>query len=309
MKKIKLNSFLKTLVLAVNFCVISTVVQASCLYDDFAGWKDCFVKEKLSTNANSVDIEVFQQAQFKPRVIELDRKQPEKTFTFDQYLGAIKISQKIADGKAFYAKHKDLVDTIAAEYQVEPGVLVALLGMESHYGANQGKFNVIDALASLSYEGRRQAFFEKELLKVLQIARNENLNYEDFKGSWAGAMGQTQFMPSSYLSYAVDYDRDGKSDIWSSIPDALASAANYLKQNGWRTGKIVFEKTQQKNRPQNCSSSEQVCKISSDMNLIFLKDGVTMGAFKVGKNFEVLMKWNRSLYFGLSTLMIAHEIK
>lgn len=309
MKKTNLNFFLKNLVLTVSFCLIAAISQASCIYKDFEGWKNCFVEEKLSTNANSVDIGVFQQAQFRPRVIELDRKQPEKKLTFDGYLKIIGINQKIADGKAFYAKNRSLVNTVAAEYKVDPSVLVALLGMESHYGTIQGNFNVIDALASLSYDGRRRAFFEKELIKVLQIARNENLNYEDFKGSWAGAMGQTQFMPSSYLSYAVDYDQDGRSDIWTSTQDAVASAANYLKSNGWRMGSTNIEKISQKNRPHNCAPSEQICRVGDDIRLIFLKDGGTMGAFKVGKNFEVLMKWNRSLYFGLSVLMIASEIK
>lgn len=308
MKKINLNSSLKNLALAASFCLITATAQASCVYNDFQGWKDCFVKEKLSTNAGAVDVEVFQQAQFKPRVIELDRKQPEKKLTFDQYLKIVGINQKIADGKAFYAQNRELVDTIAAEYKVSPGVLVALLGMESHYGSIQGNFNVIDALASLSYEGRRRAFFEKELVKVLQIARNEKLGYEDFKGSWAGAMGQTQFMPSSYLSYAVDYDMDGKSDIWNSVPDALASAANYLKHNGWSTKGTSIEQLSHVSRPSDCAASEQVCKVDNDMRLIFLKDGVTMSPFKVGKNFEVLMKWNRSLYFGLSVLMVASEV-
>lgn len=308
MKMISLNFSLKNLALAASFCLISAAAQASCIYNDFQGWKDCFVKEKLSTNAGGLDVEVFQQAQFKPRVIELDRKQPEKQLTFDQYLKIVGIKQKIADGKAFYAQHRELVNAIADEYKVSPGVLVALLGMESHYGSIQGNFNVIDALASLSYEGRRRAFFEKELVKVLQIARNEKLNYEDFKGSWAGAMGQTQFMPSSYLSYAVDYDMDGRSDIWSSVPDALASAANYLKQNGWSARGAGIERLEHKNRPSDCAASEQICKIGDDIRLIFLKDGVTMSAFKVSKNFEVLMKWNRSLYFGLSVLMVASEI-
>jgi membrane-bound lytic murein transglycosylase B len=235
MKKISLSSSLKNLVLVTSFCLSAFAAQASCVYESFQGWKDCFVKDKLSTNANGVDIEVFQSAQFKPRVIELDKKQPEKKLTFAQYLKIIGIQQKVADGKAFYAKHRELADSISSEYGVPASVMVALVGMESHYGTIQGNFNTVDALATLSYEGRRKNFFEKELINLLHIARNENLTYDDFKGSWAGAMGQVQFMPSSYLSYAVDYDRDGKSDIWGSVPDALASAANYLNRNGWRS--------------------------------------------------------------------------
>ncbi|MDF3047000.1 MAG: mltB [Candidatus Midichloriaceae bacterium] len=309
MKKISLNSSLKNLVLVTSFCLSSFMAQASCVYDSFQGWKDCFVKDKLSTNANSVDIEVFQSAQFKPRVIELDRKQPEKKFTFAQYLKIIGVQQKAADGKAFYAKHRELADTIAAEYGVPASVIVALVGMESHYGTIQGNFNIVDALATLSYEGRRKNFFEKELINLLQIARNENLTYDDFKGSWAGAMGQVQFMPSSYLSYAVDYDRDGKSDIWQSVPDALASAANYLNRNGWRGDNHGIEKIKSSARPAGCGASEQICKVDEHKRLIFLKDHDTIGAFKVGKNFEILMKWNRSLYFGLGVLMIAKEIE
>ncbi len=308
MKNINSIFSLKNLVLAASFCLMPVVAQASCIYEDFQGWKDCFVKEKLSTNAGAIDVGVFQQAQFKSRVIELDKKQPEKKLTFEEYLKVIQIDQKIKDGKVFYKNNRKLVDVIASEYKVPPAVLIALLGMESHYGRIQGDFNIIDALSTLAYEGRRRAFFEKELLKALQIARNENLNYEDFKGSWAGAMGQIQFMPSSYLSYAIDYDMDGKIDIWNSTPDALASAANYLKRSGWDGKDYKIQWLKGKDRPNDCGASEQICKVNGDIRLIFLKDTVRIGAFKVSKNFEVLMKWNRSIYFGLSVLMIANGV-
>lgn len=311
-KKTKNNISLKTLALAASigfFGLIANDAFATCNYNDFQGWKDCFIKDKLSHKLNSVDVDVFQQAQFSKRTIELDKKQPEKKLTFERYLNLIAIDQKAELGKKFYRDNKQIVDSIADEYNVEPGILVALIGIESHFGVKQGDFNIIDSLASLAYEGRRKKLFEDELVNALQMARNENLEYQDFKGSWAGAMGQCQFMPSSYLSYAVDHDRDGKADIWNSVEDAVASAANYLSKSGWSKGSSSISKANSGDYSDKCDGKEQICKFSRDLNLISLKDSDINATFEVGSNFNVLMKWNRSLYFGLAVLMIADRIE
>jgi membrane-bound lytic murein transglycosylase B len=304
------NILKKISTLIISFLFFPTLVFASCNYSDFEGWKDCFIKEKLSLRQNSVSIEALRPAQFLPRVIELDRKQPEKQLSFAQYKDIIKIKNKIERGQKFYNDNRELADTISQEYGVEPEVLVALLGIESDYGANQGKFNIIDSLASLSFEGRRKAFFEKELLHVLTIASSENLEYSNFQGSWAGAMGQCQFMPSSYLSFAVDYDQDGVKDIWNSKADALASAANYLSRSGWKEDASHIKYINNGAHLQEKCGNSTDCLDKNDLKLIFLKnyDKIT-DTYAVGKNYNVLLKWNRSSYFALSVLTIAEKIR
>lgn len=314
MKKTKNNFSRKTLALVASIglqVLVATDAFATCNYNDFQGWKNCFIKDQLSHKLNSVDVDVLQQAKYSERTIELDKKQPEKKLTFERYIKLIALDQKVSQGRKFYAEHKSIVDSIAQEYNVEPGILVALIGIESHFGMKQGDFNIIDSLASLAYDGRRKQLFEKELINALQMARNENLSYDEFKGSWAGAMGQCQFMPSSYLSYAVDHDRDGKADIWNSVEDAVASAANYLKKSGWDKGATSINplRTDDGTFESPCANKEQICKFSKDLYLISLKDSDINTAFEVGSNFDVLMKWNRSLYFGLAVLMIADRIE
>lgn len=312
MRKINLNFYLTILVVLTNYLACITEVNATCLYTNFQGWKDCFIKEKLSTNLNSYDIEVFKQAEFLSKVIELDKNQPEVKLSFEQYLSNIGITNsrsKILRGIEFYNENFDLVNEIAELYQVEGSILVALVGMESNYGSNMGKLNVIDSLATLTFEGRRKKFFEQELLKILQIAKNDNLSYQEIRGSWAGAMGQVQFMPSSYLNFAVDYDRDGKADIWNSKADALASAANYLKRSGWRYGMSATQKLNSYDDYSDiCKLDTPICNLSEDKRLIFIKDNDKFTAFETSRNFEALMKWNKSTYFGLAVMILSDEI-
>jgi membrane-bound lytic murein transglycosylase B len=286
-----------------------TSANASCIYQDFEGWKDCFVKDKLSTQMEMVDLDVFREAQYSARVIELDRKQPEKKLSLSQYLKLVDLDGRAQRGRKFMQQNKKMALRIAEEYGVEPEIIVALIGMESDYGAIQGKFNVVDALATLAYEGRRREFFEGELLKILTLARNEGWGYDELKGSWAGAMGQTQFMPSSYLAYAVDYDHDGKANIWESTADAMASAANYLKKNGWVRGQSLIKRFDSAKIPAHCDINKKKCAISHGQDLRFIEDDGKMKVFLVGGNFDVLMKWNRSTYFGVGVLTLASKIK
>lgn len=304
MKKIKRNFFPKILAAAISIYSISA--GASCIYNSFSEWKDCFVKDKLSTISNSVDIEVFQDAKFVERAVELDRGQPEKKLTFEKYLKLIDLNGKIKRGVEFYAANMELLNEIERQYNVEATSIVAMVGLESDYGKKQGRFNIVDTLATLAYEGRRRNFFENELIKVLQIARNENLVYTDLTGSWAGAMGQIQFMPSSYLSYAVDYDGDGKADIWNSSPDVFASAANYLASNGWKKDASYIREV--RSVPEKCEIKQKRCKVGRSIFVFHDSDQHNL-AFEVGENFESLMKWNRSIYFCTAALMISDAIK
>lgn len=171
-----------------------------------------------------------------PRVLELDRKQPEFTLTWAQYRGKVIPPARIAAAARARAANRGLLDEIGARYGVDPGVIVGIWGLESGFGANLGGFNVVASLATLAFDGRRAAFFRAELLNALRILNEGDIPPARMLGSWAGAMGQPQFMPSAYLRFAVDYDGDRRRDIWGSRPDIFASVANYLAKSGWRAG-------------------------------------------------------------------------
>ena len=177
--------------------------------------------------------------QFLPEVIEKDRFQPETEMPIWTYLQKTCSSERVAQGQQLLTKFQTSLDEIVHAYGVPAQVLLAVWGCETAYGSNRGDFFVLDALASLAFEGRRAAFFEQQLIAALDILQAGDVSAKRFLGSWAGAMGHTQFMPCSYLQHAVDFDRDGFSDIWSDSPvDALASTAAYLQAQGWRAGQI-----------------------------------------------------------------------
>jgi len=170
------------------------------------------------------------------RVLELDRRQPESALSWEQYRDRI-VSQTRADnGRRNYAESRTLLEAIATRYRVSPRVVVAIWGMETNYGTNTGGFGVIEALATLAWEGRRAGYFRSELLAALRVLEGRHVSPDRMRGSWAGAMGQPQFMPSNFERLAVDFDGDGRRDIWDSRADALASIANYLARHGWRDG-------------------------------------------------------------------------
>jgi membrane-bound lytic murein transglycosylase B len=170
------------------------------------------------------------------RVLELDRKQPEGVLSWEQYRDRIVSQTRIQNGRRAYAENRALLASIEARYQVSPRVIVAIWGMETNYGTNTGGFNVIEALATLAWEGRRAAFFRAELMAALRILDAGDVSPERMQGSWAGAMGNPQFMPTSFERLAVDFDGDGHRNIWESRADALASIANYLARSGWEAG-------------------------------------------------------------------------
>ncbi|MEZ5691230.1 MAG: lytic murein transglycosylase [Rickettsiales bacterium] len=206
------------------------------------------------------------------RVIELDRKQPEGTMTLDEYLKKVISKKRIEDGRAEFSRNKKSLNKVAKKYGIPPEVIVALWGIETNYGSNIGNFNTIHALATLAYDGRRSEFFRKELINAFKIMEAEKMNSDGFIGSWAGAFGQCQFMPSSYLRYAVDFDGDGRRDIWDTPEDIFASIANYLAKEGW--------------------------------------DSKYSGVGKEGShNFNVVLRWNRSRYFATAVSNLSKAIK
>ncbi|MGJ8693773.1 MAG: lytic murein transglycosylase [Thalassotalea sp.] len=175
----------------------------------------------------------FADAKFHQRAVKQDRNQPEVVETLDTYLPKRVPQWKVDKARSLYKEHQTLLLEIAQKYQVQPRFIVALWGLETNFGKFTGGYNVISALTTLAYEGRRRTFFKKQLWAALTILQEGHIELKDFKGSWAGAMGQNQFMPTSFLAYAVDGDGDGKKDIWQNYADVFSSMANYLKMEGW----------------------------------------------------------------------------
>jgi membrane-bound lytic murein transglycosylase B len=167
------------------------------------------------------------------KVIELDQHQPEFTLTWEQYRSRIVSDVRIARGRDLYAQHRALLGAVFTRYRVPPGVIMGIWGLESNYGQSSGGFNVIEALATLAWEGRRSAFFRSELMDALRILERGDIAPEQMMGSYAGAMGQPQFMPDSFLKFAVDFNGNGRRDIWNDPADIFASVANYLAKSGW----------------------------------------------------------------------------
>tara|TARA_R110002124_G_scaffold64985_2_gene177574 strand:+ start:378950 stop:379948 length:999 start_codon:yes stop_codon:yes gene_type:complete len=266
--------------------------------------------------------------QYKARVIELDKKQPENKISFDTYRKRILSEQRINTGRAKYKQHKVLLDEIAAKYNVQPKYIIALWGIETNYGGFTGGMQVLSSLATLAFEGRRTEFFTEEFKKAVKIAAKLHFPVTEMKGSWAGAMGQCQFMPSSYLAYAVDYDGDGDKDIWNTMPDVFASMANYLSSVGWdgdlRWGRAVktpadfpldlegrkIKKTIEywSDMHVTLPSGAALPKADNVLASIIIPDKDGKDAFIVYNNYNTLMHWNRSTYFATSVGLLADQI-
>ena len=260
------------------------------------------------------------------RVIELDRKQPEFTITFQQYMQRVVNDARVERGKRLLEEHRALLEEVGGKFGVQPRFIVSLWGIETDFGRLTGGFPVIAALATLAFEGRRAAFFRKELLNALRIVDQGHIRPGNMIGSWAGAMGQSQFMPSSFLSYAVDYDGDGKRDIWTTLPDVFASIANYLGKSGWNAGQNWGRSAQLPANFDSALASLEIKKPLADwaklgvrradgaplpdrpVDASVIKPGNGDGAFVVYENFRVIMKWNRSQFFATAVGTLADRI-
>lgn len=261
------------------------------------------------------------------RVIDLDRRQPESTRTFTQYIESVVPPSRVNEGRGLLTENRALLDKVSAQYGVPANVIVALWGIETSYGKVTGSFNIPHALATLAYEGRRADFFRKELMNALKIAQQGHVMLASMEGSWAGAMGQSQFMPSSFLSYAVDYNGDGRRDIWATRADVFASIANYLKQHGWQSGTGIITKVVLPAKfDVTLENIDRLRPLSE-----WAKYGITLpggavlpgtgaqaalvfpgkpyeGAYLMSPNFHVLLKWNRSRYFATAVGTLAERI-
>ena len=204
---------------------------------DFQAWVRGLRTEALQKGISGRTFDVaLQGVSPQPRILELDRRQPEVVQSLEQYLSTRLTPTKIENGRRRRVDNAAVLARVQERFGVPPAIVVALWGLESDYGRFMGDFSVVGSLATLAFDGRRSAYFRDELLEALRILERGRLAVGDLRGSWAGAMGQCQFMPSNYLRLAVDFDGDGVADIWNSLPDVFASAANKLAKDGWRAG-------------------------------------------------------------------------
>ena len=310
-----------------------TPVPARAFSDDaehrqkFALW---VLEFKTSARAAGITEATLQSAlddvRFIPRVIELDRAQPEFTRAVWDYLDSAVSAQRVVRGQNKLLQLKPVLDTAATRYGVPAEILVAIWGMESNYGSYVGDTSTIDALATLGFEGRREAWAQGQLLAALKILQNGDIERAQMIGSWAGAMGQTQFLPSNFLAYAVDADSDGRRDIWGSLPDVMASTANFLASSGWQAGQpwglevrlppgFDFARANPDLQQPAAAWAELGVQAASGAPLpafasssVLLPAGSRGPAFLIGPNFRTLLRYNNSTSYALAVGLLAQRV-
>lgn len=281
--------------------------------------------------ARGVTRSIFDQAfsGFSPssRIMELTRSQPELVKTTGQYVASAVSSTRISTGRSMRGEWSQTLGSTQQRWGVQPEVVLAIWGMETNYGSYMGGNNVVHALATLTHGNYRYDFFKSELLTALQILTAGHISAPQMVGSWAGAMGHTQFMPSSFMSYAVDYNGDGRRDIWNSVPDALASTANYLKSHGWRNGETWgyevdlpsnFDYGRAWDVGQQSLGNWAAMGVSrtggrsfprpSDQARIFMPAGGNGPVFLLLHNFNVIKRYNNSDNYALAVGHLADRI-
>jgi len=262
-----------------------------------------------------------------PKVLERDRHQPEFNMTWGQYRALLITEKRIVAGRAAVARHRALLASVRERFDVSPGVITGIWGLESSYGTQLGDFRVVDALATLAWNGRRPSYFRPELIDALRILDNGDIAPPHMTGSYAGAMGQPQFMPSSFLRYAVDFDGDGRRNIWTSIPDVLGSIANYLARSGWQgaatwgqpvilparfdaasagreTRRPLGEWAREGVRPLGGAWREAAITPTS----VLIPDGPTGDAFVVYPHFLAIRRYNPSDFYALVVGLLGDRV-
>jgi membrane-bound lytic murein transglycosylase B len=312
-------------ILIVSFFVL---IQQGLCAEEFSSWLEELRQEARTEGISESTLhEALDNIEPIPRVIELDRRQPEFTQTFWRYLDSRVTEKRIERGRTLLKKHKGLFDTIERRYGVQPRFLVAFWGLETNFGDYLGSFSVIGSLATLAHDPRRSDFFRSELLAALSIIDGGHISAANMLGSWAGAMGQPQFMPSTFVRYAVDGNSDGRRDIWYTLPDVFASAANFLSESGWQGDKtwgrevkipstFNLELTGKKVKKtlaawQNLGvkriTGQELPKVDIEASII-LPAGHAGPAFLVYNNFHTILRWNRSDFYAIAVGHLADRI-
>ena len=316
------------LLLSILFLLVSQTLSAKPTFEQYLAELKIQAIEQGYTS-DFVD-QVFADVTYHKKTVAADKNQPETKLTLDKYLATRVPDWKVKKAVDLMVQHQVLLDQVEQQFGVQKRFIVALWGNESNFGNIMGKHSVINSLVTLAYEGRREVLFKKQLFAALKILQQGHIELEHFVGSWAGAMGQSQFMPSSFLDYAIDFDNDGRKDIWNNKADVFASIANFLKSEGW-SNQITWGR--QVKVPDNFDFSVAGLKSSSKRVLsdwqamevrrydgrnlpnlpikgsLIAPDGETGRIYLVYENFHTLMKWNRSSYFGVSVSYLSDRIK
>lgn len=311
------------------FSIFSSAPQSLATDERFQAWLDGLKKEALSQGISASTVEMaLNGISPLPRVIELDRSQPEVKLTLEEYLSKLVTEVRIQNGKEHLAKHRELLEEAESKYGVPAPVLTALWGVESDFGRLPGRFPVIASVATLAYDGRRGSYFRKELLLALRILDQGHITPGEMLGSWAGAMGHFQFMPSTFIDYALDADGDGRKDIWNNLPDAVASAANYLASMGWKRGLpwgIEVHPPKSLNtsllgwdsrRPVSAWKSLGLKALNGEPLELDWEDGAWLvapqwpkgRAFLVTSNYRAVYRWNPSHSFAIAVGILSDKI-
>lgn len=294
---------------------------------DFDTWLTALKSEAKTAHISAQTIdETFENAEYLPRVIVFDRGQPEFISTFLSYVEKRVTTDRVAQGRALLFEHEALLSQIEVQYGVPKQILMAFWGLETNYGGNKGSFSLPSSLMTLAYEGRRATFFRNQLFDTMRVVDAGHNTVAGMRGSWAGAMGHMQFMPSTLLKYGVDADADGRINIWTSLPDAFSSAANYLNKVGWRKNELAaievklpinFDYSQaQLNNRKNTADWTKLGVLNiggsalpvQENAAILLPQGKNGPAFIVFNNFDVIMDWNRSVNYALSVVHLANQL-
>lgn len=255
---------------------------------DYDAWVSAFKRRAVAQGIAPATVErAFRDAAFLPDVVERDRNQTEFRRSFEDYLALTANEARVARGRAAFARNRATLGAIERRYGVPASTVAAIWGVESNFGERRGSFPVISATSTLAYDGRRGRFFEGQLIAALKILQSGDITPERMTGSWAGAMGHTQFIPTSYLAYAVDFTGDGRRDIWSDDPsDALASAAAYLSRSGWQRGALAAQ--------ESASGG--------------LQPDTGGPRFVTGPNFRVIKRYNNSDNYALAVSYLANRL-
>ncbi|TXH90905.1 MAG: lytic murein transglycosylase [Rhodoferax sp.] len=291
----------------------------------FARWVAAFRASARTAGISEVTLQAaLDDVRYLPHVIEADRAQPEFTRAVWDYLDSAVSASRIARGQEKLRQLRPQLALIAARYGVPAEVLVAIWGVESSFGSFVGTIPAIDALATLGFEGRREAWARDQLLAALKILQSGDIGRAQMVGSWAGAMGQTQFIPTVYLAHAVDADGDGRRDIWGSVPDVMASTANFIAHSGWQAGQpwgtevrlpTGFDYADADKRRSAAEWAEKGVQSMDGTPLppladaaILLPSGARGPAFLVGNNFRTILRYNNATSYALAVNLLAQRL-
>jgi len=324
-----MTPFTKLTLLAATTALFSTPLAPA--FAQAGDFRDCLQGIKAEATRQGVPAAVadkaFQGLTPDQKVIDLDGRQPEFSLTYGKYVGGSVTADRIVKGQQRMAQHRTLLDALQAEYGVPPQYIMAFWGVETNYGTFMGDFRVVRSVATLACMTKRTVFFSNETVQALRILNMNHMTSEQMRGSWAGAMGNMQFMPSTFTKWAVDRDGNGRIDIWNSLPDAFASAANFLRGIGFKPGlpsseEVVLPKgfalDQADNsieKPVRAWTALGVKKAgggalpaSDEPASIILPAGFRGPTFILYPNFKAVMNWNRSTLYALSVGILARQI-